>query len=79
LFDEVIILIKNYFKDASEQFYYNSKLYDEKKEVQIEKLYTFSGLFNLAEGLKKLQEDINTIAIQLELIENKMKINNLKK
>jgi hypothetical protein len=75
----VIILSNNYFKDASEQFYYNSKFYDESRQVQIEKLNTFSSLYNLAEGLKKLQEDINTIMIQLELIENKIKSNNLKR
>lgn len=65
-------MINNYFKDASGQFYYNSKIYDEEKEVQIEKLNTFSGLYNLSEGLKKLQEDINTIMLQLELIEDKI-------
>lgn len=72
-------MINNYFKDASNQFYYNSKFYDEKKEIHIEKLNTFSGLYNLSEGLKKLQEDINTIMIQLELIENKIKSNNFKR
>jgi hypothetical protein len=66
-------LINNYFKDASGQFYNNSKFYDEKNGIQIEKLNTFSGLYNLSEGLRKLQEDINTITIQLELIENKIK------
>ncbi len=75
----MIILINNYFKDASEQFYNNSKFYDEKNGIQIEKLNTFSGLYNLSEGLKKLQEDINTIMIQLELIENKIKSKNFKR
>jgi len=75
----VIILINNYFKDASEQFYNNSKFCDEKNGIQIEKLNTFSGLYNLSEGLKKLQEDINTIMIQLELIENKIKSKNFKR
>lgn len=75
----MVVLLNNYFKDASEQFYDNSKFYDENKEAQIEKLNTFSGLYNLSEGLKKLQEDINTIMIQLELIENKIKRKNLKR
>jgi len=72
----VVILSNDYFRDASEQFYYNSKFYDEKKEFQIEKLNTFSGLYNLTEGLKRLQEDVNTILIQLEFIENKIKKDN---
>jgi len=42
-------------------------------------LNTFSGLYNLAGGFKKLQEDINTIMIQLELIENKIKRKDFKR
>ena len=59
-----------YFEEASNQFYENSKLFDLDIKDHNEELNTYAGLYNLAEGLKRVQESINEIMIQLEYIES---------
>ncbi len=61
-----------YFEEASNQFYENSKLFDFNTKNQFEKLNTYAGLYNLAEGLKKLQETLYMVSVQLELLEEKL-------
>ena len=65
-------MVIKYFEEASNQFYENSKLFDFNPKNQFEKLNTYAGLCNLAEGLKKLQETLDMISVRLELLEEKL-------
>lgn len=67
-----MIMEIKYFEEASKQFYENSKLFDFNTKNQFEKLNTYAGLYNLAEGLKKLQQTLDMISIQLEFLEDKL-------
>jgi hypothetical protein len=70
----VIEMVIKYFEEASNQFYENSKLFDFNPKNQFEKLNTYAGLYNLAEGLKKIQETLDMISVQLEILEEKLNI-----
>jgi len=62
-----------YFNDAAKQFNENFRLFGYDPKTQVEKYNFYSGLQNLAEGLKILQSEIHKINSRLQQIEQKIK------
>lgn len=62
-----------YFEDASRQFKENFNLFGSSPQTQTEKYNLYSGLQNLAEGLKEIGSKLYLIEQRIQNIENKIR------